>query len=246
MTKETFKRLLQKSSSSQGLLGGRGLSQDQNPIGREGEGHLATVYHCLPHSTQGRHSSWFTLPSALYHNILNWMWPLGHKRKFGRGKEGVRYTTLSPIPDFHTSCQITTLFQQHCINPRELLCSNFSLNSEYLEGPFSHGPAPTRTPRGCAAPSADSGHLSKSNPTRSCLWNTAQTQICLLTVSSLPSPLSQPSKTFKRLCLRGIFQSGQGKCAWPLLQHTARSQQMDTVKGLSPAPQSRLINSSLK
>lgn len=32
------------------------------------------------------------------------------------------------------SCQIITLFQQHCISPTELLWCNFSLKTDYLQG----------------------------------------------------------------------------------------------------------------
>lgn len=160
------------------------------------------------------------------------------------------------------SCQITTLFQQRCINPTELRWCSFSLKTDYLQGCGATIilPVPTlpvrcsdigRTAALLPAPVCNSqeapavcGHLVKSNLMRTRLCNTLL-RSNLSSCTFVPSTqqefvLSQPSKMFKHSRSRGIFHFEQGKCDWPLLQHTPHPWKTEIVSGLSPAPESRL------
>lgn len=181
------------------------------------------------------------------------MWHLECDRKFGRGKEGLqgtRHTTPTLTPDFHTyvksQLSFSSLVLTQGVTTMQLFTEHKILGGTWQPSVIVLLPA--QTWGGCAALWADSGHLLKSNPTRSCLWNTLlrPKSVFLQFPPISTAALSPPSVMFKCWRLRGIFHWEQGKCAWPMLQHTPLSQQMDTVKGLSPAPQSRLINSSLK
>lgn len=91
------------------------------------------------------------------------------------------------------SCQITTFFQQPCINSRELLWCNFSLNTEHLEG---CGAATLQSlscfqfrPGGlCCSLSRQWAPFKEQSNKDLLVERSAQAQICLLAVSSLPSP----------------------------------------------------------
>lgn len=108
-------------------------------------------------------------------------------------------------------------------------------------------PAPTWG--GCAAPPADSGHLFKGNPTRSCLRNALlkpKSVFLQFPPFHLHGHAFPAIRDVSTLALERHLSPRAGKVCLAPATHTPLSQQMDTVKGLSPAPQSRLINSSLK
>lgn len=116
-----------------------------------------------------------------------------------------------------------------------------------------------RREEGCAAPCAclqparspSSLRAPCKEQSREGLFCKALLRSNLPSCSFLPSTLqgfelNPRSEMFKRSRSRGIFHFEQGKCAWPLLKHTPHPWQTEIVNGLSPAPESRLIKSSLK
>lgn len=153
------------------------------------------------------------------------------------------------------SCQITTIFQQSRINPTELQRCKFSLKTDCLQscGVTALPPAPALT-----AESSDPRRPAVLCPAPICSLKGEPEPVDTLLKGTLRRTCfhgstlqgvfarSPPSEMFEHARFRGIFHSEQGKRAWPLLKHTAHPRQTEVVKGFSPAPHYRWINSSLK
>lgn len=138
--------------------------------------------------------------------------------------------------------------------PNGVTMMELFIEHKILGGTQCHDPSatvllPAPTWGGCAAPSADSGHILKSNPTRSCLCNPLlrpKSVFLQFPPSHLHGRAFPAIHDVSTLALERNLSLRAGKVCPAPAAHTALSQQMDTVKGLSPAPQSRLISSRLK